>query len=193
MEEEFDKEKWCMKNIKEKSGMTFEQLKDKYNYHYDRLIELDHVCIFMNEKTNICEFFKNNKDDGVMILLKAIKYIANSIILERAAFSWLATTLWGSWWDTNNYDLSHEIHNLYDLAVSRESKADKLLENINTMCGEACNCYLFTYAKFTNDEMYGSLQKVLNYPKYGFDIPEKPELSRVTYPSKYFSHKEDKK
>lgn len=190
MEEKHDREELRREKIQNETGMTFEQLKDKFNYHHDKILELRHAYGFM--KANLYELFKDKKADGIMLMMQAAKYLTQCIELERAAFSWLTTTLWGRW-DTDNYDLDHEIHNLYELACAQESGARELLERIDDMCGEACHDYMFNYAKFTNEEMHDAMQKVLDYPKYHFGVPEKPKLSRVTYPSKYFSHKEDKK
>ena len=190
MEEKYDKETWRREAFKEETGMTFEQIKDKFNYHLDKMLELRHAYGFM--KSNLYTFFDDEEADGLNVILKAVKYLAKCIDLERAAFSWIGTTLWGRW-DTDNYDLDHEIHNLYELACAQESGAKELLERIDDLCGEACSCYMSDYAKFTDDEMHDAMQKVLDYPKYLFDVPEKPKFSMVTYPSKYFSHKEDQK
>ena len=190
MEENLNREEWRGKTFKEKTGMTFEQLKDKYNYHHDNINELRHAYVFM--KANMYIFFKDKKADGFMILLQAAKYLADCVDLERSSFSWLTTTLWSKW-DTDNYDLDHEIHNLYELACAQESGAKELLERMDDLYGEACSCYMSDYAKFTDDEMHDAMQKVLDYPQYHFDVPEKPKFSMVTYPHKYFSHKEDQK
>ena len=190
MEEKLNKEEWRREAFKEETGMTFEQLKDKYNYHYDNINELRHAYGFM--KANMYIFFKDKKADGFMILLQAAKYLADCVDLEHSAFRWLSTALWGKW-DTDNYDLDHEIFNLYDLACAQEDIAKELLEAISNMCGEACHCYMFKHAKFTDDEMHDAMKKVLDYPKYHFDVPEKPKFDRETYSSKYFSHKEDQK
>ena len=190
MEEKHDRKTWRGKTFKEETGMSFEQLKDKFNYHHDKILELRHAYGFM--KANMYIFFKDKKADGFMILLQAAKYLADCVDLEHSAFRWLSTALWGKW-DTDNYDLDHEIFNLYDLACAQEDIAKELLEAISNMCGEACHCYMFKHAKFTDDEMHDAMKKVLDYPQYHFDVPEKPEFSIVTYPSKYFSHKEDQK
>ena len=190
MEENLNREEWRREAFKEETGMTFEQLKDKYNYHYGNINELRHAYRFM--KANMYNFFKDKKADGFMILLQAAKYLADCVDLEHSAFRWLSTALWGKW-DTDNYDLDHEILNLYDLACAQEDIAKELLESISDMCGEACQCYMFKHAKFTDDEMHDAMQKVLDYPKYRFDVPEKPKFSMVTYPSKYFSHKANQK
>lgn len=190
MEEKYDKEAWRREAFKEDTGMTFEQIKDKFNYHLDKMLELRHAYGFM--KANLYTFFDDEKADGLNVILKAVKYLAKCIDLERAAFSWIGTTLWGRW-DTDNYDLDHEIHNLYELACAQESGAKELLERMDDLCGEACSCYMSDYAKFTDDEMHDAMQKVLDYPKYLFDVPEKPKFSMVTYPHKYFSNKENQK
>ena len=190
MEEKYDKEAWRREAFKEETGMTFEQIKDKFNYHLDKMLELRHAYGFM--KSNLYTFFDDEEADGLNVILKAVKYLAKCIDLERAAFSWIGTTLWGRW-DTDNYDLDHEIHNLYELACAQESGAKELLERMDDLYGEACSCYMSDYAKFTDDEMHDAMQKVLDYPKYLFDVPEKPKFSMVTYPHKYFSHKEDQK
>ena len=193
MEEKHDEEAWHREKIQNEAGMTFEQLNDKYNYHYDRLVELRRVYGFITTKYNIYELFNNNnKDDGIMILLRAAKYLADCIDLERAAFSWIKTTLCWSKWDADNYDLDHEIIKLYDLADTQESGAKELLRGIKDMCGKACGWYMSRYAKFTDDEMHDAMQKAMDYPKYHLDVPEKPKFSMATYPSKYFSHKEGK-
>ena len=183
MEEKHDRETWRREAFKEETGMTFEQLKDKYNYHYDNINELRHAYGFI--KANMYNFFKDKKADGFTILLQAAKYLSDCVDLERSSFRWLSTALWGK--------LDHEIYNLYDLACAQEDDAKELLERISDMCGEACRCYMFKHAKFTDDEMHDAFQKVLDYPNYHFDVPEKPKFSMVTYPSKYFSHKEDQK
>lgn len=187
MEEKHDRETWRREAIKEESGMSFEQLKDKYNYHHDKLIELRHAYGFMS--ANLYEFFKDTKADGIMMLLQAAKYLSQCIDLERAAFGRITTTLWGKW-DTDNYDLDHEIYNLYDLACAQESGAKELLERIDDLCGEACRCYMSNYAKFTDDEMHDAMKKVLDYPKYRFEVPEKPKYTIISYPRKYFGHEE---
>lgn len=190
MKEKHDREAWRREAFKEETGMTFEQLKDKFNYHHDKILELRRAYGFM--KADLYEFLKDKKADGFMMMLQAVKYLAQCINLECAAFSWLGTTIWAKW-DTDNYDLDHEIHNLYELACAQESGAKELLERINDMCGEACLYYIDNCVKFTDDEMHDAMQKVLDYPKYHFDVPEKPKFSMATYPSKYFSHKEDQK
>ncbi len=187
MEEKFNREQWRREDIKEETGMTFEQIHDKYNYHYDKLIELRHAYGFM--RANLYEFFNDKKADGIMIILQAAKYLAKCIDLERAAFSWITTALWAKW-DTDNYDLDHEIHSLYDLASAQESGAKELLERIDDICGEACHCYIFSYAKFSNAEMQDAMKKVLDYKDYHFDVPVKPEYNLVSYPRKYFKHEE---
>lgn len=187
MEEKFDKEAWRREAFKEETGMTFEQIKDKFNYHLDKMFELRHAYGFM--KANLYTFLDDEKADGLNVILKAVKYLANCIDLERAAFSWISITLWGRW-DTDNYDLDHEIHNLYELASAQESGAKDLLERIDDVCGEACRYYMSKYTKFTDDEMHDAMQKVLDYPMYHFDVPEKPKFSMVTYPHKYFRHEE---
>lgn len=192
MEEKHDRDTWRSEKFQNEAGMTFEQLNDKYNYHYDRLVELRSAYSFITAKYNICELFNNNKDDGIMILLRAAKYLADCIDLERAAFSWIKTTLCWSKYDTDNYDLSHEIIKLYDLSCAQESEARELLKGIKDMCGEACDWYMSRYAKFTDDEMCDAMQKAMNCQRYHLDVPEKPKFSMATYPSKYFSHKEGK-
>lgn len=187
MEEKHDREAWRREKIQNESGMSLEQLKDKYNYHHDKLIELRHAYGFM--KDNLYEFFGDKKADGLTLMLQAAKYLAECIELERAAFGWITTNLWGKW-DTDNYDLDHEIYNLYDLANAQESGAIELLNRIDDICNEACQCYLFDYAKFTDDEKHDAMKKVLDYPKYLFEVPEKPKYTVISYPRKYFGHKE---
>ena len=167
--------------------MTFEQLKDKYNYHHDKLVELRHAYEFM--KANLHEFFGDKEADGLMLMIQAAKYLAECIELERAAFGRINIILWGKW-DTDNYDLDHEIYNLYDLAGAQESGAKELLNKINDICNEACQCYLFNYTNFTNEEKYDAMKKVLDYPKYLFKVPEKPKYTVISYPRKYFGHEE---
>lgn len=187
MEKKSMKEEGIREIIKEDTGMTFEQIKDKYNYHYDRITELRHAYGFMN--CNMYTFLDDKKSDGLMIMLKATKYLTECIDLECKAFGYIYTSLWGRW-DTDNYDLDHEIHNLYELASDQEAKAKELLERIDDMCGEACRYYLSNIEKFTNEDKYNAMKAVLDYPKYHFDIPEKPKDSVVTYPHKYPERKE---
>lgn len=187
MEEKFDKEAWRRENIKEKSGMTFEQLKDNYNYHHDKLIDLYDAYNFM--QGNLYGFFEDAKADGFIMLLQAAKYLAECIELECVAFGWLANTLRGKW-DTDNYELDHEIYNLYDLSCAQKSEAKELLESIDDLCGEACSCYMTNYAKFTDDEMHSAMQKILDCSNYPFEAPEKPKYNAASYPRKYFGHEE---
>lgn len=187
MEEKHNREEWRREAIKEESGMTFEQFKDKFNYHHDKILKLRHAYGFM--KANLYTFLDDEKADGFNVILQAAKYLTQCIDLERAAFSWIAITLWGRW-DTDNYDLDHEIHNLYELASAQESGAKDLLERIDDVCGEACKYYMSKYKKFTDDEMHDAMQKVLDYPYYNFDVPEKPKYNAVSYPRKYFGHEE---
>lgn len=168
-EKEFNRKEWWLSHFEETTKMTFDQFKEKYFTHYANFKKLSHAYNFIS--CHMYDFFTDKDPDEAFIdMIKSLQYLEEAISVEKQAFSYIYTTLWGKW-DTDDAQLDNEIEAYYELSFAYNNTAKTLQEKIGTVRCGLIELYM-RKKNYNMEDCYNSFYKTLDFSQYTFSIPK---------------------
>lgn len=169
---EFNRKEWWLSHFEETTKMTFDQFKEKYFTHYANFKKLSHAYDFIN--CHMHDFFADRDPDEAFIdMIKSLQYLEEALSVEKQAFSYIYTTLWGKW-DTDDAQLDNEIEAYYELGFAYNNTAKTLQEKIRTVRCDLIELYM-RKKNYNMEDCYNSFHKTLDFGQYTFSIPKIPK------------------